>query len=71
VKIRPTDDAKHAHRLWSIRLAIASAAFSAGEALLPMWTEVLPQGSYAGIATLLGLGAAVARVIKQEALHAK
>ena len=71
MKLKLIDDARQAQKLWSLRLAIASALFSAAEAALPMWLDILPQGAYAAVATLLALGAGVARVIRQEKLHAK
>lgn len=59
-------DAKHWHRLWSVRLAIISATFAALEASLPLWESTLPDGVFAALATLSGIGVGVARVIRQH-----
>lgn len=63
-----TDDAKQAGRLWSVRLAVLSAALGAIEATLPLWQDVVPAGVFAGLSSAAGVSAAVARVIRQEAL---
>lgn len=60
--------AKQWHRLWSVRLAVLSAALSACEALVPLWQPHMPPGVFATLATLVGIAAAVARTIKQETL---
>jgi hypothetical protein len=59
-------DSKKAMQLWSIRLAVISAALGAAEASLPLWEGVVPDGVFAGLASTVGIAAAVARVIKQE-----
>ena len=62
-------EAKQAARLWSIRLAAASAALAAAEASLPLWSGVIPDGAFAVLSSLVAIAAAVARVIRQEGLH--
>lgn len=57
------------HRLWSVRLAVVSAALSAAEALVPLWQPHMPAGVFAGLATLVGIAAAVARTVRQESLR--
>ncbi|SFU86387.1 hypothetical protein [Halomonas korlensis] len=59
---------RNAMKLWSIRLAIASAALGAVEAILPVWQGMVPEGVFASIASATAVAAAVARVIKQEGL---
>lgn len=59
---------ENAHRLWSVRLAVASAALGALEAALPAWEGVLPDGLFAALSITAAVGAAVARVIRQETL---
>ena len=63
-------EARHWHRLWSIRLAVLSAALSACEALVPLWQPHMPGGVFAALATVVGVAAAVARTVKQESLQA-
>lgn len=62
-------EAKQWHRMWSVRLAVLSAALSAAELLLPIWQPHMPGGVFAGLATLVGIAAAVARTVKQESLR--
>lgn len=61
-------EVKQAGRLWSIQLAIASAALAAAEASLPLWSETIPPGVFAALASTLGVASAVTRVIRQEGL---
>jgi len=58
------------HRLWSVRLALASAAVSllpALESVLPLWRTALGPMPYAAIATVLAVASALARVVHQPA----
>lgn len=59
-------DASHWHKFWSIRLMILSAALGALELVLPVWEGIVPQHTFAILSTVSALGAAIARVIKQE-----
>ena len=61
-------EAKYFFRLWSVQLAIASAALGAAEASLPLWSETIPPGAFAALASALGIASAVARAIRQEGL---
>ena len=58
--------AKQAHKLWSIRLALVAAALGAIEATLPLWQSAVPNGVFAAMSSVVGIAAAVARVVKQE-----
>ena len=60
--------AKQAHKLWSIRLALAAAALGAIEATLPLWQDAVPPGVFAALSSVVGVAAAVARVIKQKGI---
>lgn len=62
-------EAKTCHRLWSLRFAIAAALFGAIELTLPIWQGVVPDSVFATLSTLCAAAAAVARVIRQGALH--
>lgn len=62
------DNAKKVHKMWSVRLAIAAALLGAVEGVLPFWSDVLPAGVFAALSSIVAVGAAAARVIKQEAL---
>lgn len=66
--MKPAEKAKQWHRLWSVRLAVLSAVLSACEALVPLWQPHMPAGVFAGLATIVGIAAAIARTIKQETL---
>lgn len=43
-------------------LAVGAAALGAAEALMHLWQPLLPPGVFAGIATVVGVGAKVAQV---------
>lgn len=45
-----------------IWLAVGSAALVAAEGLMHLWQPILPPGLFAGIATIVGVGAKVAQV---------
>jgi hypothetical protein len=59
-------EAGQATKLWSIRLAITSAALAAAEASLPLWQGVVPGGVFAGLSSVVAVAAAVARVVRQR-----
>ncbi len=59
-------ESKRAHRLWSVRLAVLSAALGAAEASLHLWEGIVPDGVFAMMASFVGMAAAVARVVRQE-----
>lgn len=62
------NETNKATKLWSVRLSIGAAIVSAVQVSLPLWQQVVPASAFAAITTLLGISAAVARVIKQESL---
>lgn len=66
MKMTLTHDAKHWHRLWSVRLGVAAAVFAALEATLPLWEAAVPHGVFATLAALSGAGVGVVRVLKQS-----
>lgn len=61
------------HRLWSVRLALLSAALSAIEFALPLipdsFAEMIGRGRFAAAALVVSLGAGLARVVAQPKLH--
>ncbi|MAX33679.1 MAG: hypothetical protein CME72_11525 [Halomonadaceae bacterium] len=59
-------ESRQAAKLWSIRLAVVSAALGAAEASLPLFEGLVPDGVFAGASAVVAIGAAVARVIKQH-----
>lgn len=59
-------EARYVTRLWSVRLAAVSAILAAAEASLPLWSEVVPNGAFAILSSLVAVAAAVARVVKQD-----
>jgi hypothetical protein len=66
--VRLANDAKKWHRLWSVRLAVLSAALGALELSLPLWQGIVQPNIFATLSTITAALAAVARVVKQEAL---
>ena len=66
--MRLNKQARHAHKLWSIRLALVAAALGAIEATLPLWQSAVPDGVFAAMSSVVGIAAAVARVVKQEGI---
>jgi len=56
-------------RLWSIRLALFSAALSAVEVALPLLDASMPRGVFAGLSASVAFAAAVARLVAQPKLH--
>lgn len=59
-------EASQWHKLWSIRLAILSAALSAAEVTLPMFTDIMPPGVFACLSMVVAVSAAIARTVKQN-----
>lgn len=59
---------KKAHRLWSVRLALLSAALSAAEFALPYFAPEVPSRRFAFLAFVVGVGAAVSRIIAQPSV---
>lgn len=57
---------KKAHKLWSVRLAAIAAGLAAAEASLPLWEGLVADGIFAGLSSVVGIAAAVARVVHQE-----
>lgn len=57
-----------ATKAWSVRLATLATVFASLEAVEPLLQLALPQGTFAIIAALFGLGTIVARFIKQDSL---
>lgn len=56
---------------WSLRLAILAGAFSAAEAILPLFTDAMPRGVFAMLSALAAIGSAVARVIPQPKMRSR
>lgn len=54
---------------WSFWLMIASAALGAAELALPLFNGVFPQKLFATASMVVGILAAVARVIYQASMH--
>ncbi len=54
---------------WSFWLMVLSAALGAAELALPLFNGVFPQKVFATASMVLGVAAAVARVVYQATLH--
>lgn len=58
-----------AKKAWSMRMLYLAIVFSICEValmLLPVWREVIPQGTFAILAAIAETGAVVGRVLKQK-----
>jgi len=53
---------------WSVRLALLSAALSAAELGVPLFREAVPPRMFATASMIVGVAAAIARVIAQQNL---
>lgn len=51
---------------WSVRLIVLSGLLSALEGLLPLYSDAIPRGIFAGLSVIVGIGALGARVIVQK-----
>lgn len=60
---------KIARRAWSIRLSIVAACFTAAEAVVPLFGDVLPSGVFVLLAFSASIGAAIARLVAQPEMH--
>ncbi len=56
-------------KAWSIRLALLSGVFGGVEAFLPLFSDSVPRGVFAGLCMLASLGAVISRVILQKGLR--
>lgn len=63
------DARRVARKAWSIKFALASSVLSAAEVAIPYFAPSAPSGLFALGAMLLGLAAAVARIVAQKELH--
>lgn len=54
---------------WSMRLALLTAIFSAGEVVLPFFVDFVPPHTMAILAVLTATGAAIARIVAQPEMH--
>lgn len=68
-QVKAIANASKWHKMWSVRLAILSAILGALELSLPLWQGIVPPNVFAALSTITAASAAVARVIKQEALN--
>lgn len=55
-------------KAWSMRLMILAALLSGVEIVLPLFSEALPRGLFAGLSFLAVAGAFVARILAQRGL---
>lgn len=67
--MRLIDNASRWHKLWSVRLALISAALGAIEVSVPLWNGILPPNVFASLSSMVAVAAAVSRVIQQPSVH--
>lgn len=58
-------------KAWSIRLIVLAGLLSQVEVLLPMFSDSMPRGLFAGVSLLVTVAAVVARVVAQPKMNAK
>ena len=52
-------------RAWSVRLIVLAAVLSGVEAVLPMFTDAFPRGTFAAVSGFVTAAALLARVLAQ------
>lgn len=67
--MRLIDNASKWHKLWSVRLALISAALGAIEVSVPLWSGILPPNVFASLSSMVAVAAAVSRVVQQPSVH--
>lgn len=55
-------------KAWSVRLLVLAGLLSGCEVILPMYSDVIPRGVFAGLTIIVAIGAMVARVVVQKKL---
>ena len=60
------EDASKGLKWWSVRLWVAAIVFQGLEQALPLWSDMISEGTMGTISALLGTAGLVARFIKQE-----
>lgn len=55
-------------KAWSVRLIVLAGVFSGAEVILPMFSDVIPRGVFAGLTMVTAIAAMVARVTVQKKL---
>lgn len=60
------ENASKGVKWWSVRLWIAAIVFQGLEQALPLWGNLVSEGTMGTISALLGTAGLIARFIKQE-----
>lgn len=58
-----------ATKAWSMRLVLLSAILSGAEVALPLFDDAFRRGTFALLAVIVSVAAAIARVVAQPELH--
>jgi len=65
--MRPIDDWRRCHKLWSVQLSAALALLSFAQlTILPMWEAQLSPRAFATCSSVLATAVFIARLIRQE-----
>ena len=56
-------------KAWSIRFALLSGLFGGIDAFLPLFTDAVPRGIFAGLCMLTSMGTVISRVVMQKELR--
>ncbi|MBU3577562.1 hypothetical protein [Polynucleobacter sp. UK-Kesae-W10] len=56
-------------KAWSMRLALLSATFSGAEVALPYFNGIVPPGTFAVLALVISVGAALSRLVHQPKMY--
>lgn len=55
-------------KAWSIRLMLLAGLFTGCEAVLPLYQEAIPRGTFAVLSMLAITGGLIARIVAQKGL---
>lgn len=56
-------------KAWSIRFALLSGLFAGMDAFLPLFTDAVPRGIFAGLCVLSSIAVVVSRIVAQEEIN--
>ena len=56
-------------KAWSIRFALLSGLFGGIEAFLPLFSDAVPRGIFAGLCMVTSMGTVISRVVMQKELR--
>lgn len=61
-----TNNSRHWHRMWSVRLWTLAVILAGLEPALPNWEGVLPEWAHAALVSIVGMAGIIARFVPQR-----